>query len=166
MAVDLADLVENLQREVNPPGQVIFADATDADYEGYLTDSFWEMVLRGYINGFTATDTIVTPESGTDDIERSSQQLIIINAAMNINRIHLANIDTGFRAHAGSAEFETRKSAQAIEASLAALEHRFNAILAGLPSDNEGNPIFYTDVMYSRGLLGGSGGDSPYFSGY
>jgi hypothetical protein len=166
MAVDLADLVDNIKREVNPPGQVIFADATDADYEGYLTDSFWEMILRGYVVGFTATETVVTPESGSDDISRHAQQLIIINAAMNIMRIHLANIDTGFRAHAGAVEFETRKSAQAIEASLKALENRFQNILDGLPSENEGNPIFYSDVMYTRGWLGGSGGDSPYFSGY
>lgn len=165
MAIDLSDLVDNLKREVNPPGQTIFADATDADYEGYMTDSFWELVLRGYITGFTAVDTVVSPESGNDDLERAFQQLIIINAAMNIMRVHLANIDTGFRAVAGAAEFETRKSAQAIDAALEALENRFQNILNGLPSDNEGNPIYYSDVTHLRGWWGGYE-DSPHFVGY
>lgn len=165
MAVDLSDLVDNLKREVNPPGVVIFGEATDADYEGYMTDSFWEMVLRGYITGFTADDTVVTPTSGSDDLTRELQQLVIINAAMNIMRIHLANIDTGFRAVAGPTEFETRKSAQSIQAALEALENRFKVVIDALPSTNEGRPVYYGDVMYLRGLAGGVY-DNPHFSGY
>lgn len=165
MAIDLADLVDNLKREVNPPGQSIFADATDADYEGYMTDSFWEMVLRGYITGYTATDTSVSPESGTEELSRELQQLVVINAAMIIMRVHLANIDTGFRAHAGAAEFETRKSAQAIQAVLENLQDRYQTILDNLPSENEGNPVYYGDVMNLRGHWGGVY-DDPHFSGY
>jgi len=161
MSIDLADLVDNLKREVNPPGVVVFADATDADYEGYVTDSFWEMTLRGYISGYTAVDTVVSPDSGTTDLSRSMQQLIVINAAMVILRIHLVNIDTSFRAVAGSVEYETQKSANSIRSALTSLETRYNSIIDGLPSDNEGHPTYYSDAFYLRDYYG-----DPYFAGY
>jgi len=165
MAIDLADLVDNLKIEVNPPGQTVFAEATDADYELYLSNSFWELTLRGYITGYTANETVVSPESGTDELSRELQQLVVINGAMAIMRVHLANIDTGFRAHAGAAEFETRKSAQAIQAVLENLQDRYQTILDHLPSENEGHPTFYNDIMNLRGFYGGVF-DDPYFSGY
>lgn len=165
MAVDLSDLVDNLKREVNPPGQTIFSDATDADYEGYMSDSFWELTLRGYIDGFTAVDTVVTNDAGGDDLSRELQQLVVINAAMNIMRVHLANIDTAFRAVAGPVEFETRKSAQSINAVLDSLQARFNEILDVLPSDAEGHPVYYADVNNLRGFWGGRT-DNPHWVGY
>lgn len=161
MAIDLSDLVDNLKRETNPPGQVIFPDAGDADYEGYLSDSFWEMTLRGYITGYTAVDTVVSPDSGTTELTRSLQQLIIINAAMSILRIQLVNIETGFRTVAGPVEFETQRSAQAIRGVLDALNNRFDSIIDGLPSVNEGHPTYYGDVSYLRSAYG-----DPYFTGY
>lgn len=161
MAVDLGDLLETLQRAVNPPGQTIFADATTGDYEGYLSDSFWELTLRGYISGYTAVDTIVTPNSGSDELSRELQQLIVTNAAMNILRIQLLNIETTFRAKAGSVEYETGRSANAISAVLDSLQKTYDDILDGLPSDNEGHPIYYGDV----GLLRGGYGDFS-FKGY
>lgn len=171
MSIDLADLVDNLKREVNPPGSDLFPSANDADFEGYLTDSFWEMMLRGYIasDEFTADDTVVTPVDGSTDADdqlgREYQQLIIINAAMVILRNHALNLDTGFRAHAGAAEFETRKSAQAIQAVLTDLRERFENILTYLPTDVETNPVYYTDANYARGYIAGSY-DDPWFLGY
>lgn len=161
MAVDLGDLLETLQRAVNPPGQNVFAEATDEDYEGYLSDSFWEMVLRGYISGYEAVDTVVTPTSGSTDLSRSLQQLIVTNAAMNILRIQLLNIETGFRTKAGSVEYETSRSATAIRAVLESLQKTYDEILGNLPSTNEGHPTFYYDINYVRTGMG-----DPSYTGY
>ena len=171
MSIDLADLVENLKREVNPPGTDLFPDASDGDFEGYLSDAFWEMSLRGYISGFTADDTEVSPDDGStdadDQLSRELQQLVVIQAAMTVLRMYMLNLDTGFRAHAGAAEFETKKSAQAIQGVLTALEGRFEDILKYLPTETEANPIFYTDAIYQRSVLGGAYRyDDPYFTGY
>jgi hypothetical protein len=82
MAVDLADLVEPLKREVSPPGTDTFPNATDDDYIGNLTDAFWELRLFGMLEGFEEnaaarggppafTEAIVTPvgvEEGYDQL--------------------------------------------------------------------------------------------------
>jgi len=169
MSIDLADLVDNLKREVNPPGQTIFTDATDSDYEGYLEDSFWELSLRGYITGFDAVETVVSPEDGStdadDQLSRGYQQLVIINAAMAIVRVQMINIDTTFRAHAGPVEFETGKSASALRAALDAFQNRFDEILEYLPSENESSPTFYNDVLTLRNAHYFNGNDYSIWTG-
>jgi len=82
VAVDLADLVEPLKREVNSPGSETFPNATDDDWIGHLTDAFWELRLFGMLEGFeenaaarggppSFTEAIVTPvgvEEGYDQL--------------------------------------------------------------------------------------------------
>lgn len=152
MAVDLSELVDNLKREVSPPGTDLFPDAADADYEGYLADSFWELTLKGYITGYTENDLIVTEDAATpvNDISRALQQLIIIGAGLNIVRIEFRNMDTLFRAKAGPAEFETRKSASALVELLQQLKERFDEIVALLPNTNLPGSVFYADVVSER----------------
>ena len=79
---------------------------------------------------------------------------------MKILRIQLVNIETQFRTKAGSVEFETQRSANAIKAVLEALERTWSQILGGLPSDNEGHPTYYSDVIGLRNIYGDS------FTGY
>lgn len=160
MAVDLTDLVENLRREVEPPGGTLFTDATDAQFEGYLTDSFWELVIAGYISGFTEDEGVVTEDTATpsadNDISRQLQQLILINAGMKIIRIKMIDLDTLFRAHAGPVEFETQKSASVLKAVLDSFQKRYDDIIEDLPSGNSAGGVYYYDILYERGIDGGS----------
>ncbi len=152
MAVDLSDLVGSLKREVSPPGTDLFPDALDADYEGYLADSFWELILTGFISGFTEDDLVVTEDTATpvDDISRGLQQLIVIGAGLTIVRAEYRNIDVLFRAQAGPAEFETRKSSQALSNLLDHLKERFDDIVKLLPNTNIPGSVFYADIVSER----------------
>ncbi len=162
MAVDLADLVDSLKREVNPPGESIFPNAVDSEYEGHLADGFWELVVAGYISGFVEADLIVTEDTATPttDLTRQLQQLIIIAAGMRIIRMKFLQQDTLFRAVAGSVEFETRKSAQALDSLLKNLQTRFDDIVSTLPNSNVPGSVFYSDIITLR-----SAGRST-FAGY
>lgn len=132
MAVDLSDLVDSLKREVNAPGIDQLPGATDADYLGNLQDGFWEAKLEGIIFDFTESDGIVTPISGSDDISRDIQQLIIFYAGYRIVRNQLRNLNTLFRAKSGPNEFETQQAATLLYAVLKDLEKKRALLLVGL----------------------------------
>lgn len=153
MAVFLFDLVENLKREVNPPGGSLFPDATDEEYEGHLIDAFWELTLAGFISGFTEEFGVITEDVATPvtNLPRKLQQLCVLTGGMRIIRIKLIDLDTLFRTVAGPAEFETRKSAAALEAVLIDLRRRLNGIVATLDSVNTVGDITYNDIVSLRG---------------
>jgi hypothetical protein len=52
MTVSLEDLIEPLKFEVQAPGTDVYPNATDDDYLGYLTNSFWELRLYGFLGGY------------------------------------------------------------------------------------------------------------------
>lgn len=124
MAVDLFDLVETLRRAVNPPGTDNFPNADDDVFAGYLTDAFWELRMLDMFSDYTASDTVVIPVTGTTDLPREQQQLIVLFAAITIVTNELKNMDTTFRAKAGSVEFETGKSGPVLRDVLAELQRR------------------------------------------
>lgn len=166
MAVALFDLVESLKREVNPPGSSLFPEATDEEYEGHLADAFWELTLHGYISGYSESEGIVTEDTATpsEDIPRSIQQLIVLGAGMRIIRMKVLEFDVMFRTAAGPAEFEVRKSAQAMQAVLESLQMRFDEILRHIPNTSNVNAVYYSDVITLRSLPGQS--DNATFVGY
>jgi hypothetical protein len=127
MAVDLADLVESLKREVSPPGGDTFPDATQDNYLGSLTDAFWEIRLFGMLAGFeenaaarggpaSFTEGIVTPTGVTEDyddpfgyingqdLSRELQQLIVLWAGYKIVLTRFGVLQSVFRAKAGPVE--------------------------------------------------------------
>lgn len=112
MAVDLIDLVPSLRREVRPPGSALYSSVTDAEWVGYLADAFWEARLDGFLQGFVVdgtpngTDYEVTPSSGATDIDRKDLALVILYAGIKILTRQILNMSGGFRAKAGSVEFE------------------------------------------------------------
>jgi hypothetical protein len=149
MAVDLFDLVEPLRREVNPPGSNAFPDATDDDYSGYLADGFWEARLDGFLAGYEESDGIVTPISGTDDLGRDWQQLIVIYAGFRILKNALRQMRTVFRAQAGPVSFETQQSAQLLREIMIELRERRDWLLDNLASTGQ-VPAYYIDAVVAR----------------
>lgn len=150
MAVDLSDLVEALKREVSPPGDDLFPDAGDEEYLGHLMDAFWETMLDGLISGYTVDDDgMLTPVSGTTDLSRELQQIIVFYAGVRIVRNHLRNMNTVQRSKAGPVEFEIEKSANTLRDLLKELKDRRNLLLNRL-SDMGVIPSYYFNVLNER----------------
>lgn len=164
MAIDLFELVESLRREVSPPGEDLFPNATDDDYLGNLQDAFWEARLDGLLEGYTESDGTVEPtDSGGDDLTRDLQQLIVFYAGFKIVRNHLRSIKTMFRAQAGPVEFETQQSANVLKDLLLELKYKRDLVLTRL-SDLGQVPTTYIDALVARddSILFG---DTYYISG-
>lgn len=99
---DLSDYVDNLQREVQPPGTTIFAGVSQDTWTGYLVDAFWEARLDGFVKGYNSTEEgIVTP-----DIPREQIALVLIYAGIKIVRNRMMTVNTKFHAKAGPVEIE------------------------------------------------------------
>jgi hypothetical protein len=149
MAVDLGDLTDNLIAEVNAPGEDVFASAVEDDYLLRLQNAFWEATLDGIISGYTETDGVITPDSGTTDISRELQQLVIFYAGISIVRNHLRNLNTVFRAKAGPVEFETQNAATVLRDLLAELQKK-RAIVLDRLSETYSTDTYYIDAVAAR----------------
>lgn len=159
MAIDLGDLIESLQREVSPPGSDLFPDATDDDWFGHLQDAFWEVKLDGItsFNNYTESDGLVSPVSGTTELTRDLQQLVVLYAGIRILRSTMRDIKTTFRAQAGPVEYETQQSATLLRAIFDELASKRNLILNRL-SDVGAVDTAYIDMIYQRDLSMGTEG--------
>jgi hypothetical protein len=171
MAVDLANLVDSLRREVNPPGGDLFPDATEDTYLGSLTDAFWEVRLFGFLTGFEENaasrggpdefgEGIITPTGVTDityddptgfsttqDLSRPLQQLVVMWAGWKMALNRMASLNTTFRAKAGPVEYETQNAATVLKAVIDALKGRIDLILDTLP-ERAGSVVL--DAMVER----------------
>lgn len=152
MTIYVSDLTPSLKRAVNPPGVDLYPDAVDGDYEGHLSDSFWELVMWGYITGFTEDNGLIIQDvaTPTTDLGRDFQQLIVIVAGLNIIRMLMVNINTLFRAQAGPVEFEQRKAASVLAEVMQSLERKLKSMLQGLTDSNDGGNTTYFDVVALR----------------
>lgn len=150
MAVDLSELIDPLKREVSPPGEDQFPLATDTEYLGNLIDAFWETVLDGLITGYEVDDDgSVTPTSGTTDLSRSMQQLVVFYAGVRIVRNHLRSLNVSTRSKAGPVEFEVQKSATTLRDLLKELKDRRNVLLSRL-SDLGTVDDHYINAVFAR----------------
>lgn len=149
MAVDLSDLVDSLKREVNAPGIAQLPNATDPEYLGNLQDGFWEAVLDGVISGYIETDAIVTPSSGTTDLPREMQQLVVFYAGFRIVRNQMRDLKTAFKAAAGPVNYETQQSAIVLKSILEDLKIR-RAFLLNTLSENGKIDAVYIDAFRER----------------
>ena len=151
MAVDLSDLIENLKREVSSPGteETSFPGATDENWLGNLQDGFWESVLDGVISGYTESDGIVSPSSGTTDLSRDLQQLVVFYAGFKIVRNQLRSLSTLFRAKSGDNEYEKQQAATWLKALLDELTRKRNILLDRL-SDIGSVDSTYIDAIVRR----------------
>lgn len=149
MSVDLADLVENVKFEVNPPGQDLYPNATDDEWASRLANAFWDSRIEGFLAGYTELDGEIFPVTGTTDMPRDLQQVIVFLCAYSTITQRLREFQTAFRAKAGPAEFEVERSATAITAQIKALEDRKAIILTRL-SDLGIIPAFVIDGVVAR----------------
>ena len=149
MAVDLEDLIDPLTREVSPPGSDLFPNATDAEWTGNLSDGFWECILDGVITGYTESDGLVSPSSGTEDLSRDLQQLIVFYAGFRIVRNQLRDVATLFRAKAGGVEYEKQQAATLLRALLDELTRKRTLLLDRL-SDVGAVDSYYADAVADR----------------
>lgn len=113
MAVDLADFIETLKREITPLGTAPYTAVTDVAWVGYLSDAFWEARLDGFMPGYICDeDGSISPvATGTVELDRKNVALIVIYAGIRVLRNKILNTNTQFRAKAGSVEFEQQNSA-------------------------------------------------------
>lgn len=171
--VDLFDLVESLKREVNPPGTDAFPDATDDNWLGSLTDSFWEVRLYGMLEGFeenaaarggpdSFTEGKVTP-TGVDedydypggyvpgvDLARDLQQLIVLWAGYKVVLARMGTLQSVFRAKAGPVEYETQQAATVLKSLLDTLKAKIDQVLGHLSTWNTGNTVVMLDSVIER----------------
>lgn len=130
MAVDLADLVEFVKVEVNPPGVDLFPDALDDEWLTRLRNAFWNARLDGLLAGYVEEDGEVTPLSGITDMPRELQQVIIFFAGYTALMNKLTSTRASLRAKAGPVEFETQNAATVMTAQATSLRERMSRILA------------------------------------
>lgn len=149
MAVDLGDLIENLQAEINPPGSNLFPDAVDDDWVTRLVNAFWDTVLDGLITGYTESDGLVTPSSGDTELSRDLQQIVVFYAGITVIRNAIRDINTQLHAKAGPVEFETAKSANTLRDILKELQQR-RALLLNRLSDLGVTDSYYIDALIAR----------------
>lgn len=149
MAVDLGDLIENLQAEINPPGSNLYPDATDDDWVTRLVNAFWDTVLDGLITGYTESDGLVSPSSGTTELTRELQQIVVFYAGISVVRNAIRDLNTKLRAKAGPVEFETAKSANTLRDILKELQYRRSLLLNRL-SDLGVTDSYYIDAVTAR----------------
>lgn len=155
MAVDLGDLVEPLQREVTTLGAEIVG--TEEEYLGHLADAFWVARLRGAFPGYELDETDIVPISGTEDLPRELQQLIVLFAGYRIIRRELWRAQTLFRAQAGPVEFETQQSAQVLREVLKVLEDEIKTVLETVTPSAYATTVAYFDSVIASTYSIGSG---------
>jgi hypothetical protein len=152
VAVDLTDsdtLIASLKRECSPPGTDLFPTATDDEWLGHLQDSFWEARLFGFFEGYTESEGSITPLSGTTDLDRRWQELIVLFAGARVIRNELKNTNTSFRAQAGTVEFEVQNSANLLVAILKDIRSKVDLALAAIGTINS-TTVAYVDSLVGR----------------
>lgn len=148
MAVDLAELQDSLKRELNPPGTDLFPDATEDEWVGHLRDSFWEAKLFGFFDNFTESEGLVF-SSGSSELGRADQELIVLFAGARIVRNELKNKNTMFRAEAGSVSYEVQNSAQLLRDILRDIRSKVDLALAAI-GDVNSSTVAYVDSLIAR----------------
>lgn len=152
MAVDLYDLVPNIEAALSIPGSASqYANATDDEWVGKLKNAFWHATLDQVITGYTSDeDGMVTPiDAGGDDLSFELQYLVVLYACMDIVKNQLMQMKTVFRAKAGPVEYETQQSAQVLKGLLDAYMKERDLILANLASTNMVSS-YYIDTLRAR----------------
>lgn len=166
MAVDLADFADSLRREITPLGTTLFAGVNDAQLTAFLSDSFWEARLDGFMPDYVADeDGLVTNvNTGGPDLDRKYVALVVLYAGIRVLRNRILNMNTGFRAKAGPVEFEQQNSATMLAEMLKQLRTTKDRILTELEISEETN-VMALDALSVRLFSGASYWGSPELMG-
>jgi hypothetical protein len=149
MSVELSTLVPVLRLEVNEPGS---EDISISDDEGIerLSSAFWEIRFLGMLTAFTEASGEISPNSGTTEMTRDLQQIIVLVAGIKIVEMKLLNILTTFKASAGPTEFETQRSAQVLRAVLDNLNNKLKIAINRLSDIGGATASFYIDALSAQ----------------
>lgn len=147
--IDLSDLIDDMKTELSVPGETSFAAATDAQWLSQLRNAFWECSLDGLITGYTESDGIVSPLSGTTPLARDLQQVVIFYAGVRVLRNKLVDLKTRFATEAGPVKYEVEQSAAVLKGILDELIRRRNVWLIRI-SDVGHTNASYVDMVISR----------------
>lgn len=151
-AVDLSDLIPDLEYTLSPVGQTaIFASISDDEWVGRLKNAFWSAYNDGLIpSTWTCNaDGIVTPVSGSSTFGRDLQQIVLFYCGLNRVQNELLQLKTRFRAKAGPVEYETEQSAGVLKTLLDSLLKQRDDILERL-ADSNGVSMVYIDSVRQR----------------
>lgn len=125
----LTTLVEPLKRELAVPGlfDEIFPFTDDAALTASLADGFSEAQLQGYF----PTLTLGPPPAyeTSENISAAGGALVILFTGMRIIRAQLRSLLLNERYKAGSAEYETTRSAMLLRDELKYLQTRIDALI-------------------------------------
>lgn len=151
-SVDLEDLIEDLQSELNTPGADVYDTVSPTAWVSYLRNAFWSAHLDGLMEGWTESDGLILKlnDPSAAAMTRDQQQLIIMYAGIQILRNELKNMNTVFRAKAGSVEYETGKSSQVLKGLLEDMTERRNYILQRLADTGVARDMVYIDSYIAR----------------
>lgn len=149
MSVALASLVTSIKLEVSPPGTDLYPGTTDDEWIGRLANGFWNARIDGMLAGYVEADGEVFPESGTTDMPRDLQQVIVFVTAYGTVFQKLLNIRTQLKAKAGPVEFETQNSATVLRDLAQSLRDRYAILLRRL-SDLGMVPDYVIDGIMAR----------------
>lgn len=153
MAVELADLIDSLRREISPlSGTNPYSTVTDATLEGMLADAFWEGRLNGMFDGYTLdldAGTIVPLTDGTDDMDRVDQQAIVLWAGYRTVLNDMRNVQSVFRAKAGPVEYEVQQSASVLAEVLKAIKERIDRLIFMMSESDASSALVFDSVIAS-----------------
>lgn len=143
MAVDLEDLVPALRVEMGT------TTGTTADLVQRLSNAFWEARLNGLFKNYSEEDGLVVPISGTDDLGREYQQLVVLYAAYSSMLSDFRNAQAQFSAKAGPVEYSTTRSVTVMRDLLAAMKLRLSEIVALIAADSA-SAAYAIDALIAR----------------
>lgn len=148
MSVDLGDRIPDLVAEINPPGVDLYTAAGDADWIDRLKNGFWSAVLEGVIKGYAVDDDgLVTPTTGTTDMPRDLQQIVVLYTAYKVVLYKLLEAKTRFKAVAGPVSYETEQSAGVLREVLQNIRNSLNLVINRLGDMNAVNTTVLDAVI-------------------
>lgn len=157
MAVDMNELIESLKNEVNPPGTDLYTSVSDSQWLSRLKDAFWEAKMNKAFPNYTLDEDDIVPVSGTTDMPREQQQLIVLYAGFRAALTTFQNLNSSFSAQAGPVRYETQKSAQVLKGLLDILRERINNALDDTDGSSAGSLAMVVDGFYERSVAMGYG---------
>lgn len=150
MAVELGSLLPYFDAEINPPGVNLYPESSSGQRLFMLANAFWELRLSNLLSGYEEAEFIITPISGTTDLGRAEQQLIVLFAAYSVALRAFQNVNSSFKAVAGPVEYEVQKSATTLKAVLDALKERLKAIVEVVNNSSAGTDACVFDGVIAR----------------
>lgn len=143
MAVDLEDLVPALRVELGTT-----TDSTTA-LVTRLSNAFWEARLNGLFTDYREEDGLIVPISGTEDLGRDYQQLLVLYAAYAAMLTDFRNAQSQFSAKAGPVEYSTQRSVGVMKELLTAMRIRLQMVVDLIAADSA-STAYIVDAMIAR----------------